>query len=245
MRRAWILTALLALGTPAAGQVQGVLHIKVTVLDARSRPCRCRGMCSSSATTRRPPSRGAWSLGDRDRGRQAEGGFLHRRVRSAVWLRRQGLPANAADRHAGGRGRDAGAHPRQRGSHPLTSSSSTAGTADSDTSSILATWQNSVVAVWLPISRGTGFVVDRAGLIATDRSTVGGSTSLEVQLSPTVKVNARVLSADAGPNAAILWSMPRQWARHRPCRSRAPRRRRWTNARKSCRWPRSCGVERT
>src|SRR5688572_8357385 len=56
--------------------------------------------------------------------------------------------------------------------------------------------QQSVVAVWSPTARVTGFVVDSRGLIATDGHAVGTATLVEVQLSPTVKVPASVLFSE-------------------------------------------------
>ena len=69
-------------------------------------------------------------------------------------------------------------------------------------------WQESVVAIWSPTSRGSGFIVDARGLVATDRNVVGRATSVEVQLSPTVKVPARVLSSDVSRDVAIVWIDP-------------------------------------
>ena len=58
-------------------------------------------------------------------------------------------------------------------------------------------WASSTIGVWSPTSLASGFLVDARGLIATHRGGVGRATSVEVQVSPTVKVPARVLVADA------------------------------------------------
>ena len=93
---------------------------------------------------------------------------------------------------------------------PLTAPPSAMETAavGSHASLLFEKWQESVVAVWSPTSRGSGFLVDARGLIATDRNVVGRATSVDVQLSPTVKVPARVLSADVSRDVAILWVDP-------------------------------------
>ncbi len=76
---------------------------------------------------------------------------------------------------------------------------------DADPSSILMQWQDSVVALWTPTARASGFVFDAGGLIATSQRAVGTATSIEVQLTPAVKVAATILIADAARDVAILW----------------------------------------
>ena len=71
-------------------------------------------------------------------------------------------------------------------------STPTAASASRD-DSLLSKYQESVVAVWSPTARASGFVVDSRGLIATDGRAVGTATVVEVQLTPTVKVPANVL----------------------------------------------------
>ena len=57
-------------------------------------------------------------------------------------------------------------------------------------------WQDSVVALWTPAAARVGLRGRCKGLIATNQRVIGGATSVEVQLTPTVKVAARVLAAD-------------------------------------------------
>ena len=64
--------------------------------------------------------------------------------------------------------------------------------------------QESVVAIWSPIARVSGFVVDARGLIATEGRAIGRATVVEVQLSPTVKVPASVLFSEPGRDVAIV-----------------------------------------
>jgi S1-C subfamily serine protease len=74
---------------------------------------------------------------------------------------------------------------------------------------ILQPSQDAVVAVWTPTTRGSGFIVDAKGLVVTNQKIIGGATSVEVQITPTVKVAARVLEADAARNVALLWIDPK------------------------------------
>jgi hypothetical protein len=69
---------------------------------------------------------------------------------------------------------------------------------------LLGKYQESVVAVWSPTARASGFVVDSRGLIATDGRAVGTATVVEVQLSPTVKVPAGVLLSERSRDVAIV-----------------------------------------
>lgn len=79
---------------------------------------------------------------------------------------------------------------------------------ESDAGFLLHQWSNSVVAIWTPSTRASGFVVDGKGLIATNQRAIGTATSVEVQLTPAVKVAARVLAADAERDVAVLWVDP-------------------------------------
>ena len=69
---------------------------------------------------------------------------------------------------------------------------------------LFSKYQESVVAVWSPTARASGFVVDSRGLIATDGRAVGTATVVEVQLTPTEKVPARVLFSERSRDVAIV-----------------------------------------
>ncbi len=87
----------------------------------------------------------------------------------------------------------------------ITAASDVPAVRPADPSDVLTAWQSSVVALWTPTRRASGVVIDARGLIATNQQVVGTATSVEVQLTPTRKVLARVLAADAVNDAAILW----------------------------------------
>jgi S1-C subfamily serine protease len=87
---------------------------------------------------------------------------------------------------------------------------------ENDPSLLLPQWQDSLVAIWTPASRASGFVVDPAGLIATNQRVIGSASAVEVQLTPSIKVAARVLAADQVKDVAVLWIDPAITAPVRP-----------------------------
>ena len=95
---------------------------------------------------------------------------------------------------------------------PITVSTRTASpapAAKTDASSqALAPLQNSVVRLWSPTSRSSGFLVDPRGLVATNQRSVGTATTVEVELARDTRVEGRVLAADPALNVAILWIDP-------------------------------------
>jgi len=89
---------------------------------------------------------------------------------------------------------------------PVTSAATTSGTPlEADPAFLLPKWRDSVVAIWTPTTHASGFVVDAKGLIATNQRAIGRATTAEVQLSPALKVAARVLVSDPARDVAILW----------------------------------------
>ncbi len=73
-----------------------------------------------------------------------------------------------------------------------------------DTVSLQRRWLDSVVELWTPTAHASGFLVDAAGLIATSQKVVGDATSVEVQISRSVKVAGTVLEADRQRDLAII-----------------------------------------
>jgi hypothetical protein len=73
---------------------------------------------------------------------------------------------------------------------------------------VFGRWEGSVVAVWSPTARVSGFLIDSRGLIATDGQAVGAASLVEVQVSSSVKVPGRVLTADRPRDVAIIWIDP-------------------------------------
>ena len=73
-----------------------------------------------------------------------------------------------------------------------------------DTSLLLRPWLDSVVEVWTPTAHASGFLVDASGLIATNLRAVGDATSVEVQLSRSIKVAGTVVEADRQRDIAVV-----------------------------------------
>jgi S1-C subfamily serine protease len=69
-------------------------------------------------------------------------------------------------------------------------------------------YQNAVVTVWSEIGSGTGFCVDKAGLIITNQHVIGPSTLISVQFDAKRKVSATVLAFNTEKDVAILWANP-------------------------------------
>jgi len=211
MRLAWAVATLLAVPWGSGGQAQSVLRVTVTLLDAAHVPTpvpRHALLISDNPPTSEPrrvltTANGTVHVGLRP------GSYIVESDRPFAFLGKAYQWAQVVVVVAG---RDATLALTAENAKvvPLTASPSAAGTAapGPDSSLLFEKWHESVVAVWSPTSRGSGFLVDTRGLIATDRSVVGRATSVDVQLSPTVKVPARVLSADVSRDVAILWVDP-------------------------------------
>ena len=91
---------------------------------------------------------------------------------------------------------------------------------EADPSFLLPKWQDSVVALWTPTSRASGCVIgtngDARGLIVTNQQVIGTATSVEVQLTSTVKVAASVLASDRARDVAVVWIDPKVLGSARP-----------------------------
>ena len=73
---------------------------------------------------------------------------------------------------------------------------------------LLPQWQGSLVSIWTPESRASGFVVDTSGLVVSSQRAIGNASAIEVQLTPSIKVPARMLAADRERDVAVLWIDP-------------------------------------
>jgi S1-C subfamily serine protease len=92
----------------------------------------------------------------------------------------------------------------------VATSETTTGTRplEADPAFLMPRWQDSVVALWTPSAHASGFIIDSRGLVATNQKSIGMATSVEVQLTSSVKVAARVLVADSARDVAVLWIDP-------------------------------------
>src|SRR5712664_3381687 len=69
-------------------------------------------------------------------------------------------------------------------------------------------YQNAVVTVWSEVGSGTGFCVDKAGLIVTNQHVIGPSALISVQFDAKRKVSATVLAFNPEKDVAVLWANP-------------------------------------
>jgi len=66
-------------------------------------------------------------------------------------------------------------------------------------------YQNAIVTVWSEIGHGTGFFVDKTGLIITNQHVIGPSTLISAQFDTKRKVSATLLAFNAEKDVAVLW----------------------------------------
>ena len=92
-----------------------------------------------------------------------------------------------------------------------------------DTSLLLRQWLDSVVEVWTPTAHASGFLIDTTGLIATNQRVVGDATSVEVQLSRSIKVAGTVVEADRERDIAVVRINPTVMASITPVPLGCPR----------------------
>ncbi|MEP6917961.1 MAG: serine protease, partial [Acidobacteriota bacterium] len=217
-----LILAMLALLSPQAGSAQGliVLHIKVALVDAEQKttPVPRHVLLISDNPSSAPPRRVmTGSDGTVDVGLRP-GNYTVESDRPIAfngvaysWTRTVDVIA----------GREAvidltAANAEVESVTSAAAASASAAPLEADPSFLLPRWADSVVALWTPKSHASGFVIDANGLIATNQRVVGAATSVEVQLSPTVKIAARVLAADPLRNVAILWIDPKAAASLKP-----------------------------
>ena len=85
----------------------------------------------------------------------------------------------------------------------------TVAAAAADLPALFRRWQGSVVTVWSETGRGSGFVIDKRGLILTNQHVVGVSDYAAIQFTDSVKVPARIISRSSEKDIAILLVNPK------------------------------------
>jgi S1-C subfamily serine protease len=213
--RAWLVAAVLLINV---AQPLDVLRIKVTIVDAdgHARPVPRHALLISENPSSAPPRQAVTSLDGTAEVRLRPGNYtvesdepLIFQGKAYQWRQTLDIPAGrvtSLELTAGN------AVIEPAGSGAPSASSAASGNA----SALLLDWQNSVLSIWSPTAHGSGFLIDARGLIATNQRLVGKATMLEVQLSATEKVAARVLSKDPDRNVAILWIDPKAVAPAHP-----------------------------
>lgn len=187
-------------------QALSVLHITVAIVDSNGRPTPVprHALLISDNPASAPPRRVLTSLEGGADVRLAPGNYTVESDRPVAFDGKAYQWTMIVDIVGG---RDAAL--RLTGDNaevvPITdASTSAAAPLEGDSSSLLARWQDSLVAIWTATAHGSGFLIDANGLIAADQQVVGAASSVEVQLSPSVKVAGTVVASDARRGIALI-----------------------------------------
>jgi S1-C subfamily serine protease len=217
LRRSILVTLFVAIAHAAAAQALSVLHIKVVLIDAEGKAMAVphHALLISDNPASAAPRRIVTRLDGTADVKLRPGNYTVESDRPVAfqgkayqWTQTLDIPA----------GRETALELTADNAEvgPLTSTTASAAPLEVDPSSVLIEWQDSVVAIWTPTTHASGFVVDARGLIATSQRVIGTATSVEVQVTPVVKVAASVLAADAVRDIAILRIDPKVLASARP-----------------------------
>jgi S1-C subfamily serine protease len=219
MLRAMVLATLFCVFPLASpGQAPSVLHIKVVLVDARQNvtPVPHHALLVSDNPASAPPRQIVTAPDGTADVRLRPGSYTVESDRPVAFHGKAYHWTQMVDIAAG---RDAVLELTADNAEvePVASAATAAAPPlESDPAFLLPQWQDSVVALWTPKTRASGFVVDAKGLIATNQRVIGTVTSVEVQLTPALKVAARVLAADSARDVAVLWIDPKVAASVRP-----------------------------
>jgi S1-C subfamily serine protease len=201
--------AMLVFAVPGIGAVQAlsVLHIKVVLVDAerKAAPVPRHALLVSDNPASAPPRRIVTRLDGTADVTLRPGSYTIESDRPIVFQGKAYQWTQTVDVVAG---RDAVLELTAQNADVETGPSTAVSSGGADPSSLLIQWQDSIVALWTPTTRASGFLFDARGLIATSQRIVGTASSVEVQLTPAVKVAANVLAADPVRDVAILWIDP-------------------------------------
>jgi S1-C subfamily serine protease len=214
MLRALLVATLFFVGARAAsGQELSVLHIKVIVVDAerKATPVPRHALLVSDNPASAPPRLIVTALDGTADVRLRPGNYTVESDQPVVFHGKAYQWTQNVDIVAG---RDAVLE--LTADNAEVEAATSAAPLEADPAFLLPQWQDSVVALWTPTTRASGFLIDAKGLVATNQRVIGTATSVEVQLSPAVKVAASVLAADPVRDVAILWIDPTVAASVRP-----------------------------
>jgi S1-C subfamily serine protease len=222
----------------ASSQAPSVLHIKVVLIDAEQKatPVARHALLISDNPTSAPPRRIVTSVDGTADVRLRPGNYTVESDESVAFEGKAYQWRQTVDIAVGrdaaleltAKNADVGPITAATTSFATTNSGATtsattasatttaAAAPETDPSFLLGRWKDSVVALWTPNTHASGFVVDAKGLILTNQRVIGTATSVEVQLTPAVKVAAMVLAADPVRDIAVLWIDPTVAASMRP-----------------------------
>jgi S1-C subfamily serine protease len=208
---AMLFATLFFVGSSAAsGQAVSVLHVKVVVVDAEGKatPVPRHALLISDNPPTSSPERIVTALDGTAEVTLRPGNYTVESDRPVVFRGKVYQWTQMVDIVAG-RGAVLELTADNADVGPPASATASAAPPETDPSFLVPQWQDSVVALWTPSTHASGFLIDARGLIATNQRVIGTATSVEVQLSPDVKVAASVLSADPVRDVAVLWIDPR------------------------------------
>ncbi len=197
----------LALRGVAAAQGQGTLHVSVTLLDADQKrlPVPGHGLLISDNPATSAPRRVVTGPDGRVDVRLKPGNYSVESDEPVAFGGRSYEWTLDVDVPQGGEATLVMTAANAGIGEPVAApADSASGRRPSDPSMALQQWKPSVVALWTPTARVSGFLLDSRGLIATSQKALGDAPRVEVQLSPTLKVAGRVLVADATLDVAIV-----------------------------------------
>jgi Trypsin-like peptidase domain len=212
-----LLATLFAVVPPAAGQALSVLHIKVVLVDAdgKATPVPRHALLISDNPQTATPRRIVTSPDGTADVRLRPGNYT---VESDVPLAFEGKRYEWTRTLNIVAGRDAVLELTADNAEveAVGAATTSAAPLEADSWSLMRQWQDSVVALWTPTTHAAGFVIGANGLVVTNQRGIGTATAVEVQLTPTVKVAARVLVANPERDVAVLWIDPTSVASVRP-----------------------------
>jgi hypothetical protein len=217
MPRALVFATLLSLIPGAAVQTPSVVHIKVVLVgaDGKATPVPRYPLLISDNPVSAPPRRIVTTLDGTVDVRLRPGNYTVESERPITFQGKAHTWMLTLDITAG---RNAVLELTTANAEiEETTATPAAGTTlESDPYSLVPKWQDSVVAIWTPTAHASAFVIDAKGLLATNQRVVGAAPSVEVQLTPTVKVSATVLASDPAKDVAVLWMDPQPIATTKP-----------------------------
>jgi S1-C subfamily serine protease len=217
MLRALVLATFVLVMPQGSGQAPSVLHIKVVVADAEQKPTPVprHALLISDNPPSATPRLIVTGLDGTADVRLRPGSYTVESDRAVTFY---GKSYQWTQMVEIGAGRDKVLELTAENAEvgPAASETTTTGAGaplEADPSFLLAQWKDSVVGLWTPTTHASGFVIaangDAKGFIATNQRVIGSATSVEVQLTPAIKVAARVLATDPVMDVAILWIDPK------------------------------------
>lgn len=207
MRRASSLAVLIVVAAAAlSAQTQAVLRVRAVLVDAAgvTVPVARHALLISDNPPTREPRRVVTSLDGTAEVRLRPGNYTVESDQPVVFQGKAYSWTQMVDIVAG---RDTAlelAVVNAKAEAIAPSAGTEAAPVTTDTWILLRQWLDSVVEVWTPTAHASGFLVSTDGLVATTQQAVGDATTVEVQLSRTVKVAGTVIDADRTRDVAFV-----------------------------------------